>query len=167
MSLHPEFITQEESGRLAQEAEQLRFRRCPDWLGTFDFAIFGGPWSGRQLLPPGLAAAAARVRGMLPPGPAYGTVFVHRYLPGFQVSPHRDPRSNRIATGILLFGDFRGAVTTVHLFNPRIPVHFEQKPGALLVLPCFDGVRSGPLHSVDGTGMQGVRYALILNEVVS
>lgn len=149
---------------MEREAETLFYRSCPEWLGTFDFAIYGGKYGRRAPLPPTLATMADRIRSKLPQGPAYNTVFVQRYRPGFVVKPHRDPKSNLVATGILAFGAFSDVWTQIH--DGPMAGSIQQRCGDLLILPCFDGTRPGPMHSVNGTMMRGIRYTLIVNEVV-
>jgi hypothetical protein len=147
------------------EASRLSYRRCPAWLGDFEFCIFGGKYGRKGTLSdyPNLTLAASILERRLPKGFDYNTVFVQRYLPGFRVYAHRDPKSNVGATAILTFGDYQDAPMTV---VQEMPYPIFQKRGEVLTLPCYNKGVYGPDHGVDGSPMRsGVRYTLIINSV--
>lgn len=140
--------------------EQIKYRPCPEFLGSFGISYYGHPY-GRGKTIPSVLVPIAEHMASFHPEQSFNATFIQHYPTGSYVKPHRDPKSNVGQTLILVLGDFEGAVSHVATYDPVALRH-----GDMLSLECtIDGVQ-GPRHQVSSV-TRGTRYALILNAVVT
>lgn len=134
----------------------------PSWLGNFTFSIFGNVYGKKTTkLSPKLQDLVLKLAA-LHPEQEFNTTFLQVYKTGTKVRKHRDPKNNIGYTIIAVFGEFQGAMTTLHTDHERIL--FTLRPGDVLSLACtIDGVQGVP-HEVSEV-ISGTRCALILNTI--
>lgn len=151
----PGFLTVEEQQLIVEVAHNTVFKRCPSWLGAFDFKCFYNySYKNSRLIK--VIDHLATIR----PEQKFNTVFLQRYKTADYVGPHRDPKNNVGVTIIGIAGLFTGA--TSHC-EPGLA--YQIAPGDVAVQDCtIDGVQ-GPRHRVSPV-LSGTRYALILNTII-
>jgi hypothetical protein len=156
------YLTLAELETLEAWAPTLDYKPVPEWLGNFSFRMFGAAYGKEYgLIPEHIKPIALRLMELSPQ--EWTTVFVQRYLPTEGVKAHRDPRNNHGQTVITVFGEWRGAISSVAASDPRYR-KFRLERGDVLVMPTSIDGQQGPEHSVSPV-RSGIRYALVLNTI--